>query len=84
MRKVAMMKQILLALVLTVPLPAIAEEAKVSISVSLIEEVFRSLAARPYSDVAGTISKLQAEVQHQTAPAAPVAPTTGPAPEDKK
>lgn len=59
------MKRILLVLFFILPLPAIADEAKVSISVSLLEEVFRSLSTQPYANVASTIAKLQAEVQQQ-------------------
>lgn len=59
------MKRILLVLFFVLPLPAIADEAKVSISVSLLEEVFRSLSTQPYANVASTIAKLQAEVQQQ-------------------
>lgn len=64
------MKRIAIALLL-LPLPAVAqvpqEPKTVAISVSLLEEVFRSLSAQPYASVAATIAKLQTEVQQQRA-----------------
>lgn len=53
--------------------PARANElpATVALSGPLVEEIFRALAARPYAEVAATIAKLQAEVQHPPAPSEP-------------
>lgn len=62
------MKRITIILALLAPLPAWADEPKVAVSMSLLEEVFRSLSTQPYANVAATIAKLQTEIQQQKAP----------------
>lgn len=79
------MRFILLVLsFISFPVAAFAESIPQTITLSsgLVDEIARILAARPYSEVAVTISKLQAEIKPQLAPK-PDENISKPAPEKK-
>lgn len=61
------MKTIAMVVLMTaLPSSAFAQTPQTYVLSSvLVDEIFQKLARQPYADVAVTISKLQAEVQHQ-------------------
>lgn len=63
----------MVVLMIALPSSAFAQTPQTYIlSSALVDEIFQKLARQSYADVAATISKLQAEVQHQP----PLAPNT--------
>jgi hypothetical protein len=70
-----------IALALAATSPAFAQTTtSYTLSAPLVEEIYQKLAAQPYSGVAATVAKMQAELQHQPV-AAPLAPPPAPTPQ---